>query len=112
MESWALPEPVLGIEELRGSGRVTLRVHGELDAAGSEPLRDRLDVLRRTYRGRLVIDLRGVTFIASAGVAVLVEADAYARRDGWVLELRQGPPEVRRVFEVSGLLDRLPFTGG
>jgi anti-anti-sigma factor len=102
-------DPVLRIDEHRHRGTVTLALAGELDIAGGDVLRERLETLKRTYRGRLVIDLTGVTFIASTGIAVLVHAYGYAQRDGWRLELRPGPPAVRRVFELCGLDDRLPF---
>jgi anti-anti-sigma factor len=103
-------DAVLQIDERRHAGQITLALSGELDIVGGERLRSRLDDLRRTYRGRLVIDLGGLTFLSSTGIAVLVQADRYAQAGGWRLELRQGPPEVRRVFELCGLLDHLPFT--
>jgi anti-anti-sigma factor len=77
--------------------------------AGGQALEARLDQLRRTYRGRLAIDLSEVTFVSSSGIAVVVHAHRYAQHDGWVLELRQGPPDVRRVVQICGLADRLPF---
>ncbi len=94
------------------SGPHTLNAPEPTDTriGGSEHLRRRLETLRRTYRGRLVIDLGGRDFVPSTGIATLIDADAYARRDGWVLQLRPGPPEVQRVFALCGLLRRLPFT--
>jgi anti-sigma B factor antagonist len=103
---------LLSVSEKVGSGAVTLYLEGELDLQDAEALQRRLDHLQQTYRGRLVIDLRGLDFLGSAGVAVLVRAESYARRDGWVLEIRQGGPQIRRVFEVCGLLDELPFVEG
>jgi anti-anti-sigma factor len=105
-----MSDPVLRIDERRHRRTITLALSGELDIAGGQALEARLDQLRRTYRGRLVIDLSELTFVSSSGIAVLVRADTCARHDGWVLELRQGPPPVRRVFEICGLADRLPFS--
>jgi stage II sporulation protein AA (anti-sigma F factor antagonist) len=107
-----MSDAVLQIDEHRHAGQITLALTGELDIVGGELLRARLDDLRRTYRGRLVIDLGGLTFLSSTGIAVLMHAHGYARTDGWRLQLRQGPPEVRRVFELCGLLEHLPFTRG
>ena len=112
MGSSTMPDAVLQIDERRHAGQITLALAGELDIEGGELLRTRLDELRRTYRGGLVIDLGGLTFVSSTGIAVLVHAHSYAQADGWRLQLRQGPSEVRRVFEICGLLEHLPFTAG
>src|SRR4051812_1726477 len=108
VSSSVLPAP-LTIDERRGRGAVTLVLDGELDLAGARLLSEHLAHLRRTYRGRLVLDLRGLTWVDSSAVGVLASADAYARQDGWVLEIVQGPPEIQRVFALCGMLDQLPF---
>ena len=110
MSSLTPLSPALSINERRDRSAITLYLVGELELEGAELLRVRLDELRRTYRGRLILDLRGLQFVASAGIAVLIAAEAYARRDGWVLEVRPGPPQVQRVFDICGLGDALPFT--
>jgi anti-anti-sigma factor len=104
-----MSDPVLRIDEHRHRGTIRLALSGELDITGGQALEAQLDALRRTYRGRLVIDLSEVTFVSSTGIAVLVHADRHAQHGGWLLELRHGPPDVRRVFEICGLADRLPF---
>jgi anti-anti-sigma factor len=83
---------------------------GELDLDGASTLRGHLDRLKRSYRGRLVLDLGAVEFIQSAGIAVLLEANAYASRDGWTLQIRPGPAHVQRVLGFTGMADRLPLT--
>jgi anti-sigma B factor antagonist len=98
------------IDERHGGGALTLRLRGELDLEGASCLRAHLERLQRSYRGRLVLDLGEVEFIQSAGIAVLLEADGYARRDGWMLEIRPGPAHVQRVLRFTGVLDHLPFT--
>jgi anti-sigma B factor antagonist len=57
----------------------------------------------------VVIDLRQLTFMDSTGVAALVAADRYARRDGWSLAIVKGPPQVQRVLEICGLTEVLPL---
>jgi anti-anti-sigma factor len=56
-----------------------------------------------------VLDLAELEFIDSTGLRVIVRAVEAARTSGWELTLRQGPPAVRRVFEISGVLRALPF---
>jgi anti-anti-sigma factor len=50
-----------------------------------------------------------LTFIDSTGLRLVLEWDSVARRDGLRLRLRPGPPAVQRVFEVTGVIERLPF---
>lgn len=82
---------------------------GELDLASADVLQDRIgEVLDAGYRD-VVLDLRGLTFMDSTGVRLVLELDALARRDGLDLALIQGPPAVARVFEIASLTQRLPF---
>lgn len=83
---------------------------GELDIAASSHARDALHELVAAGFEHLVIDLRALTFIDAAGLRLLLELHAASRRDGWRLSLIQGPPPVRRLFELTATLDALPFT--
>jgi anti-anti-sigma factor len=59
---------------------------------------------------RIELDLRGLDFIDSTGMGVIVRLDREARGRGIRLRLRRGPRPVHRVFETSGLADALPFS--
>jgi anti-anti-sigma factor len=58
---------------------------------------------------RIELDLRGLEFIDSTGMGVIVRLDHEARSRGVQLRLRRGPRSVHRVFEMAGLADALPF---
>jgi anti-anti-sigma factor len=58
---------------------------------------------------RIELDLRGLEFIDSTGMGVIVRLNREARVRGIQLRLRRGPRPVHRVFELSGLADALPF---
>lgn len=59
----------------RAEDAVVLRVTGELDLATAPKLQQKVDTaLREAPPAVLVIDLSAVTFLASAGMAVLVAA--------------------------------------
>ena len=45
----------------------------------------------------------------STGVRIVWATAQAAEADGFELELVQGPDQVRAVFEMSGLISRLPF---
>ena len=55
----------------------------------------------------IVVDLGGLEFIDSTGLRLLVMA-AERSHDGRFSLLR-GPKQVHRVFEITDLVDRLPF---
>ena len=91
-----------------GGGVRTLRPTGELDI-GTAPKLESALLEGREPGDRVVLDLAGLEFIDSTGLRVIVHAVAAAANDGWELRLRQGGRAVRRVFEISGVADALPF---
>ena len=58
---------------------------------------------------RMELDLRGLDFIDSTGMGVILRLHHEARGRGVQLRLRRGPSVVHRVFEKTGLADALPF---
>ncbi len=89
---------------------VHLKVVGELDLATIDTLQAEHErMLARGFR-HVVVDLRGLEFIDVAGLRLLLALTAEARRDGWRLSLIQGPYAVRRLFDLTGTLQALPFT--
>jgi anti-anti-sigma factor len=92
-----------------GAGGVrTLSPAGELDIS-SAPRLERAILDGRRAGDVVILDLSRLEFIDSTGLRVIVHAVETARRDRWDLRLRHGPPAVRRVFEISGVLAALPF---
>ena len=82
---------------------------GELDLATVPRLRSAVDELLHRGCAHLVLDLRGLAFLDVAGLRLLLGLQARAAADGWRLSLVQGPPQVRRLFELTGTLAALPF---
>jgi anti-sigma B factor antagonist len=82
---------------------------GELDMATVSALEAQVTELREAGFRRIVIDLRGLRFIDSSGLHSLLRCDEQARRNGASLQLVRASPPVQRVFEITGLSDRLPF---
>ncbi len=90
---------------IRANGEHTvLTVGGEVDIVTVESFRTALLDAQRSPR--VVVDLRGVTFMDSAGINALVGAYHRLAPDGELrlVGLRQN---VRRVFEITGLLELL-----
>ena len=99
-------EPVLRImQRIEDDGGVVLTVQGEVDVATVDILEARLsDVCARN--DAVTVDLRRVTFMDCVGLRMLL-----GRHDaqGCRVDFIQGPPAVRRLFELTGTLERLPF---
>jgi anti-sigma B factor antagonist len=89
-----------------GDGAAHIRLSGELDVATAgkvtRALSDALELARE-----VVVDLRDLQFIDSAGVHVLVEATAAARRVSRRVLVLPAPPLVHAVFELTGTADAL-----
>ncbi len=82
---------------------------GELDLATSGAVEAKLHELRDAGFRELVLDLRRLTLLDSAAVALIVEEDLWARSNGHGFSLIGGPPAIERVLQSCGLRGRLPF---
>jgi anti-anti-sigma factor len=107
LETLGAPPREFAVAEDREAGVLTLRPAGELDIASAPRLERALS--DREPGDRVVLDLADLEFLDSTGLRVIVHAVEAARTHGWELTLRHGPPPVRRVFEISGVLGALPF---
>ena len=100
-------DPVIRIMERTTSvGAVILTVQGEIDIATVDTLRARL---AEACKGDVTVDLRRVDFLDCLGLALLLEQHGRSTRRGLRVDFVQGPPAVRRLFELTGTLDRLSF---
>jgi anti-sigma B factor antagonist len=84
---------------------------GEIDAFTAPQLGRRLLALTEEGKTAVVVDLSKVTFLDSTAIGVLLNAlRQLGTRDGRLV-LVCPSDRVRRPFQVTGLLDRLPITG-
>jgi anti-anti-sigma factor len=100
---WHLPPPFTCVADAAGGIAVT----GELDLATAPEL----DLAIAEAGGRsssVVVDLRGLTFIDSAGVHSLTAgADAADGHAGHTFRVVPGPERVQRVLRLTDTLERL-----
>jgi len=68
--------------------------------------------LRDSGFDHLVVDLGEVAFLDSSGLRVLLGWDDTARKEGLDFELMPGPPPVQRLFDITGVRERLRFVIG
>jgi anti-sigma B factor antagonist len=88
---------------------VYVRPVGELDLASVPSVDAQLLELTSVGFMHLVLDLRGVSFLDSSGLQLILTWDAMARANGISFELIRGPAAVQRLFEVTFVADRLSF---
>jgi anti-anti-sigma factor len=83
----------------RHDGVTVLRASGEIDMATAPELGARMSELN----GEVVVDLEGVTFLDSRGIAALVVAHGQLTDAGGSLTLRRPNEVLRRTLEIVGL---------
>jgi anti-sigma B factor antagonist len=86
--------------------RVIVTPRGELDLATVDKLRAELDGLARRGFTAMVLDLRELEFMDSAGLRLVL--DQTARADATVTLIEGGEP-VSRLFDLTGVRKALPF---
>ena len=95
-------------EEETGDAQHTLVVMGELDFASADVLRHHIDALRGEGE-RIVLDLNGVQFIDSGGLAALVRAHDDAQAGNWTLSIVRPSERVQSYLRRTGLDRVLPI---
>jgi anti-sigma B factor antagonist len=103
------PGVLLDIQRIRDDRGVRLRLAGELDLSSAPELGRQLAELERADCGRVLIDLSQLEFIDSTGLTLIIEARRAAQENGRDLHLCAGPPQVQRLFELTGVLEHFTF---
>ena len=75
---------------------------GELDLATADTLAKTVSDLWSDGADRILIDLQPLEFIDSSGLRALLGLREVALRDDRGLALRDGPPVVQRIFDLTG----------
>ncbi len=92
------------VKAVRWIGRVAVvDVAGEVDLACSTRFQKSLKAVSDKSPDRLVINLAGVTYMDSSGVASLVKLLSRARKQGMQLRLAHMNDRVGSVFEITRL---------
>ena len=86
------------------SGCLTVRFVGELDhAAAAGAMRAVTVAAEEFLPRRCVLDLAGLSFMDSSGVAVILRAKRMLSATGAELVVSSPPEQARRVLELAGL---------
>jgi anti-sigma B factor antagonist len=98
---------LLTVERDAGTEVTRLTVAGELDVAGGNIVREAMEQAALDRAAHVLIDLRGVTFLDSSGLAAVLAAARTLDQHGTTLSSYCPPgSEARLVIEMAGV-DRL-----
>lgn len=90
-------------------GMAVVSLSGELDLSSAPAVEAEVGRLLGAGAAVLVLDLRKLAFMDSTGLRAVLRADARARDGGRRLAVVDGTEPVRRVFEMTGMHERLTF---
>ena len=90
-------------------GHHTLILAGELDLASAPTLEATTTRLCADGASEIVFDLRGLSFIDSTGLRTILGSMSLCEEHLCNLWLIPGQRAIQRLFELAGLLERLPF---
>jgi len=83
---------------------LTLRLKGELDHHGARGLIQRAEQeIDTSLPLQLALDMSGVTFMDSSGIAVVMRCRQRMRELGGTVTLCHVPTQPRKVFDASGI---------
>lgn len=96
--------PRFGMKTEEDDETIRLALSGEFDLAWVPEVDAELSRIERfDTRRRLVLDLRGLTFMDSSGLRLVITAHARGRRTGRPITVVRGPEHVQHVFEITGM---------
>lgn len=99
----------LQLESRESNGRAAVVVRGEVDMATAPQLRDALVALVDGGASRIALDCRGLDFLDSSGIGVLIAVRKRLGDDG-SLTLEAPPAHVRKVLELTGVSEHVVIT--
>lgn len=91
----------ISTKEMKRASLVT--VSGRVDSATAPDLDKALQTLIQANRNQIVVDLKGVEYMSSAGIRALVSALKAAKSGGGGLCIAQPSTRARDVLELAGL---------
>jgi anti-anti-sigma factor len=101
----------LDLHTEEGEGGVTVQLAGELDLSTADRFRDELARVEALEPANVIVDLRGVTFMDSTGLRLLLGAQRSCEEDGRRFAIIRGQQQVQDLFRVAGLDEVFEIVG-
>lgn len=103
---------ILAIDTSRDRDAYIIELAGELDLSGVTRVTEVFANALETDARVIVLDLRDLEFLDSTGVHAILKAERLASDRNMSFVIIRGPRQVQRIFEVSGIADKLAFSDG
>ena len=97
------PPTELRVEVARDGSVAWVRPFGELDIDSAHRVEAALEGLHEEGCSDIVLDLRGLTFVDSTGLRLVIRWDTAAREGGFRFAIVPGGEVVQRVFRLTGM---------
>jgi anti-sigma B factor antagonist len=92
------------------SGDITIvEIKGRIDSNTARSLRDKLTDLIKTGQKRIVLDLKNLVYISSAGFRALLRASRLAEEQQGAVVLCSLSSEVQRLFDLGDFANLFPI---
>jgi len=101
----------MDIKTVESEGLTELHVTGILDTTWADHLAAAIDDVIRGQSHRLLVNLKEVTYLSSAGISALLKAHAQFQRIHGFFGVCDPSPHVRQVLKLTGLEKRLVCDG-
>src|SRR4051794_7844093 len=100
----------LSLHTYKEADSVRVALSGELDLSSALVFEEELRRIEtRTKPSLIVLDLSALKFMDSTGLRLILSAHARAINHGRKLAIVEGGEAVRRIFKLTGVLERLNF---
>lgn len=104
---------MLQISQIEQNGTLTVRLTGELDHHAARTAIDQMEDLLVLYPcEKMILNLSGLTFMDSSGLAVVLHLHRTTARCKREFAVHGTPPQAMRVFEAAGLPQVMIFERG
>lgn len=95
-------EPTTLTVDARPGGLKLIHIHGDLDSMGTQMVEEPMNNAITDRSGKVLIDLKDVSFISSAGMAMLLVKGKMLRRAGGNMYLASASDRVKEVLALAG----------
>lgn len=85
-----------------------IHLEGELDHVGCAEMGDEFRDAVGSGPDAVVVDMTHVTFVASHGIRLLLQANRHLKDAGRTLRIAGMSPHVRKVLETTGIFHAIP----
>jgi anti-sigma B factor antagonist len=99
----------LAISDEVDASRARLRLRGELDLLTAPQLEAAVERLSGNGVREVLLDLSELAFLDSSGFRAILTCKTMCERRGCTFLMTRGPERVQKVFDISGVLKKLPF---